>query len=103
MATPESNPLDAASPLEPSQPLAVATGSALFEAVQGAQGFAFISDDGDDLPPEKVLERARASLHWTNETAKILRRFIRRHSPNTKAEPRAAGEVEAPGSNRVGL
>lgn len=28
MSTPESNPLDAASPLEPSQPLAVAAGSA---------------------------------------------------------------------------
>ncbi len=60
--------------------LARATGSALFDAVQAAQGYAFLSDDGDNLTHEQVLDRARASLHWTNQTAKILRRFIKRHS-----------------------
>ena len=67
---------------------AVPTGTALFEAVQSAQGSAFISDAIEDATPEQVMERARTSLYWTNETAKILRRFIKRHSSqNTRSEP----------------
>lgn len=94
MATPESNPLDAASPLEPSQPLAVATGSLPLytvecrnllyaaklieaEAATWADGWAVREKDGS-LRWDKPDEWAHVRWHHLCVAAKNLRSIAAR-------------------------
>jgi hypothetical protein len=79
---------------EHSRTLAGATGSAigdeLFELVQGPQGYAYISDMMGDWSRHRVVNVAKASLYHTQETAKILRRFIKKHSLPNADSPTAS-------------
>lgn len=58
-------------------PVKARKGDELFASVQAYQGFAFISDCMGDWPDDRVLKAAKSSLYHTNETARILRRFIK--------------------------
>lgn len=54
-------------------------GKELFTLVEREQGYSFISDAVDGLPPERVLSIARASLRHTENTARKLREFIKKY------------------------
>ena len=53
----------------------------LFESVEKAQGYAFISDATEELnwTPEMVVSLAKNSREWTKESLKILNKFIRKY------------------------
>ena len=66
--------------------MAKTLGRKLWDAIQTPQGFAFIADNMDDWPDEKVIERAQDALEWEREAVRVLSRFIRRHAPNTASK-----------------
>lgn len=56
----------------------------LFTAVQGAQGYAFISD-GEHFPKiEQFFERIRGRLAWSQESCRIIRSFLKKYGEMPK-------------------
>lgn len=53
-------------------------GTALFNAVQSSQGFAFVSDGNTGCTLEEAVSIAESSLYQTRRTANQLQGFIRR-------------------------
>jgi hypothetical protein len=52
----------------------------LFIAVERAQGFAFISDaEGASMMEDEFFERVRGRLAWSEESCRIIRKFLRDH------------------------
>lgn len=54
-------------------------GGELFRRVEQEQGYAFISDGIDEISDERVFNIARAALKHTENTARIIRAFLRRY------------------------
>jgi hypothetical protein len=61
-------------------------GRELWRLVEESQGYAFIGDDVEGATDREALETAVRSLEWTNQSARILRKFIRKHSRRTPTE-----------------
>lgn len=70
----------AAAPYRPN-----AIGDELFDLVQASQGSSFISDAISGYSTSQILSIAEASLFHTLETAKLLRRFLKKHSPSKRS------------------
>lgn len=52
----------------------------LFAVVEHAQGHAFISDaESPNATHEEFFSRVRGRLAWTMESARILRKFLRKY------------------------
>lgn len=63
-------------------------GAELFGLVEMSQGYSFISDAISGLPKDRVLAIARGSLKHTEETARLLREFLKKHDkPNAAIPP----------------
>ena len=56
-------------------------GKILFDSIQTAQGYAFISDAIEELnwTPEMVLDIAKNSREWTKETLRTLNEFVEKY------------------------
>lgn len=64
------------------QPSVRQLGEELFRTVQGAQGFAFISDGIGDLPDhDSFFGVVRNALRHNRRATEILRHFLRKHDP----------------------
>ena len=63
-----------------------ALGRELWRQVEEPQGFAFISDLVKEIPDEEVLRIASGALYYTEETAKILRRFLKKYDQRVTRE-----------------
>jgi len=63
--------------------LRIALANDLFQLVEADQGFAFISDGLGNLSREEIVGVARASLMYTENVARKLRKWIKRNSSDS--------------------
>lgn len=51
----------------------------LFGLIEAVQGYAFISDGIHVLPPERIVDVARASLTHHRQCVKLLSAFVKKY------------------------
>lgn len=61
-------------------------GKDLYAKVQESQGFAFISDDCEEMTDEEILKRAKSALCFSKRNSRILAAWIRKQEKATSKE-----------------
>lgn len=52
-------------------------GKQLWKQIEKPQGYSYLSDSIETLSDEQVYEMAKAALVWHEESAKVLREFVK--------------------------
>lgn len=60
-------------------------GDELFRAVEGAQGYAYISDGIDVLPLERMIETAKTARRNHNKSVTIINAWLRKWEPRVRS------------------
>jgi len=71
-------------------------GKKLWKKIEMPQGYAYLADSLEDMPDEEVIEMAKGALAWHQESARVLRAFLKAHLIQREPDSLKAGVLSLP-------